>query len=1447
MNKMYPQNTFDTNYGFVELNRTFHELLEDNSSEGEEMIFGRPFGVKSLGWPDLIQEFRLIILSEAGSGKTAEIRNIGHKLREEGRSAFFLRLEYVSNDFEDAFEVGTYKAFEEWLASGDKGWILLDSVDEARLRNPRDFERAIRKLGRRIETALDRTHIVITGRTTAWRPKTDVIICVNHLPRNPTTTSEVSTQTKEDTINGIQEFTTQEQSGTKSIFKIVAFDELTRDQVAVFATARRIEDTRAFLDAIERADAWSFTTRPQDLEELIGYWLDKGQIGSRLELMQNSISRRLSERDQSREDARPLTVERARLGARLLAATTTLVQDPTIRVPDGAENAKGIDVQSVLPDWDAQEQSVLLSRPVFDEAIYGTVRFHHRSVREYLTAEWFSELLKRETSRRKIEGLFFRNQYGLDIVVPTLRPILPWLVILDNKTMERVLRVAPEIIFEGGDPSQLPIDFRRQVLQEVCEQIAKGIRNHSAQNYAAVLRFATLDLTNDVRKLLQKYTDNNELTAFLLRMVWLGQLKDALPEALRVALNPSADHYARLSAFRAVKAIGSENDLEQIRKSFLADAPELDRELLGELIEGADPTEQTLLWLFACLEKSSPKAPYGYDQLNSSVMEYVNAANIEMLPQILAGLIRFLNIPPMVEFWPSNISEKYQWLIAPVCKATERLIMNRHQAVLKPSTLEILHIVAMLRWFPSHELRDVGTEFSKLVPAWKELNQALFWFEVKKSREAYKHKSGERLTDFWNALRFNKIPRFDESDFEYFAGEISNQEFLDNKLVALSLAFDLYKKANRPREQRMKLKKLVKGNSELTEKLTTYLNPPAQSEEFLQLKQQEAKFRKHEEAHRRKQEEYHIDWKEYLNQNLEKDIAALQENPGDFTNSLIYLYEQTRDKNGTRMRWADYNWKTLIPEFGEKVARFYRDSAVSFWRNHEPKLRSEGAPFNKIPYKVILGLTGLEIEAYETKEWSKKLNTSDVELACNYASFEMNGFPTWFPNLFETYPEIVGDFLIQEIKYELSIENSEKEIHYLLSDVSWTGQWAWEQIAPRIYELLKKEPKCLSTLNKLLTILQGSTLPDGLIAKLASRKCKTLKNIDHVAHWFAVWIGVAPKSAIPAFEFRSEQITDPDERSMFAMNFVTYLIGGYGNDRAIARSAFETSEHLESLYLLMHQYIQRKDDIDRSGSGVYSLELRDHAQRARESLLDLLYDLPGKESFLALSEIAKLHPDKASRQWIFVRAKSKAEKDADLESWSPKQVRDFYETLERTPSNHRELAELAILRLLDLKDDLEHGDSSVAGILQDVSQETRMRNFIGRELREKAFGRYSIPQEEELADAKRPDLRFHGVGFDGPVPIELKLAHNWPGPKLFERLENQLCGDYLRDNRSNRGILVLVYQGGKSRWEVPGLDSRVDFPGLVAALQGHWEHISPKYSNVNEIKVIGIDLTRRST
>ncbi len=408
-------------YDFVELSRTFHELSH-SSRETDEFDLSETFHVRgNLTWPDIFKEHRVVILSEAGSGKTEEIRQAAMKLRADGKTAFFLRLEHVPDGFEGAFEIGAFEEFEAWLTSEAEAWIFLDSVDEARLKSPGDFAKAVKKLGARVKLATQRVHVIITGRTHAWRPKSDADLCDTAFPYGaPTQTVREDALTDVDFEGDAEENIDTEartSQGKPTIFKVVGLDDLTRNQIETFAQARGVTDPKKFIDDLERADAWSFTGRPQDLQEVVGYWLKHGLIGSRLAMMQSSIERRLTERSQDRADVQPLAADKARDGARLLAAATTLTHDPTLRVPDGSENTKGIALREVLSDWDGSEQQTLLSFPIFDAAIYGTVRFHHRSVREYLTAEWLSGLLQKSASRREVENLIFRNQYDTDVVM----------------------------------------------------------------------------------------------------------------------------------------------------------------------------------------------------------------------------------------------------------------------------------------------------------------------------------------------------------------------------------------------------------------------------------------------------------------------------------------------------------------------------------------------------------------------------------------------------------------------------------------------------------------------------------------------------------------------------------------------------------------------------------------------------------------------------------------------------------------------------------------------------------------------------------------------------------------------------------------------------------------------------------------------------------------------
>lgn len=129
---------------YIDLKRKLKEIPIEQLNEEYDISLGWG-GYESLGWHEIVNEYRTVVLSEAGTGKTEELKHLTKKLRESDLPAFFIRLEDLAGEFEDAFEIGSYKEFISWIESENEGWLLLDSIDEARLSDPRDFERAIKK------------------------------------------------------------------------------------------------------------------------------------------------------------------------------------------------------------------------------------------------------------------------------------------------------------------------------------------------------------------------------------------------------------------------------------------------------------------------------------------------------------------------------------------------------------------------------------------------------------------------------------------------------------------------------------------------------------------------------------------------------------------------------------------------------------------------------------------------------------------------------------------------------------------------------------------------------------------------------------------------------------------------------------------------------------------------------------------------------------------------------------------------------------------------------------------------------------------------------------------------------------------------------------------------------------------------------------------------------
>lgn len=293
---------------------------------------------------------------------------------------------------------------------------------------------------------------------------------------------------------------------------------------------------------------------------------------------------------------------------------------------------------------------------------------------------------------------------------------------------------------------------------------------------------------------------------------------------------------------------------------------------------------------------------------------------------------------------------------------------------------------------------------------------------------------------------------------------------------------------------------------------------------------------------------------------------------------------------------------------------------------------------------------------------------------------------------------------------------------------------------------------------------------------------------------------------------------------------------------------FKQPAHLKSLYVLMHKYIRASEDIDRVGGGVYSPELRDDAQDARNMLFNLLVEMPGKESYIAITELITEHPDASFRDWMTHQAHKRAVLDGDLPPWTVEQVREFGRSLTLVPTTNRELFEQGVLQLRELKHWLEQGNESPYAAWQAVKGETKIRGLVAGELNRRGKTLFRCAQENEFPNRQRPDIWLLNNDVPAPVPIELKvLDESWSGLKLCERLRNQLVGDYLREDGAECGIMLLVWQGraAAKQWRIDG--KLVSLDELADALKRYWSSIANDYPGVSATDVVVIDLTRRAS
>lgn len=779
---------------------------------------------------------------------------------------------------------------------------------------------------------------------------------------------------------------------------------------------------------------------------------------------------------------------------------------------------------------------------------------------------------------------------------------------------------------------------------------------------AAIERIATPDLAANTLALLEKYRTNDDVVFFIGRLVWQGNMASCTPILLEIASDATRGKYARIAAIRGVMSVSATELKDQLWNRIADDAALLDRAVLAELLDWAPLTAQGVDLVLRTLDHTEPHERFNATGLDYALHEFIDrlpvmadVADDHPLGRLIDGFNKFLEREPYVERRECHVSEEFAWLMPAALHAVDRLVAARSTAALQPTALAVLRNMPALQFWRSGDIDEYKTSLSQNVPRWRELNDLLYWTSVAACRVRMAAK-GEVLRDDWEMAFIGHFWGFGPEDFERCLTWIAEKEG-DDRFIALSRCVQLYIQADRPSAWLDPLRAAAAGDPDLADFLETRLNPKP-SPAMEQMDAEHRRWKRKNDARDRKHKKDRKDWVRALQANPDRILHPTGLEPGEFSSDQYHLLHSAMTSGASTSREDGADWRALIPEFGEPVARAYRDAAIAHWRNYRPTLCSEDGDTASTPYSLIFAMTGLAIEANEDSAFAQRLTPDEARLAFRYVTWELNGFPSWFEQLYRAFPQIGREAVEAELSWELKHSVGDQPLHYILHDILYYAPWLHAEVGPLILDWLRShDVHNADALRYCLNILVGSGVAPEVLADLSAAKATETTLDEQRPRWFALWIDADSRAAIPVLEAHLARLPAADG-SDFAQQFIVALLGDrHGTGMRVG--AYKNARDLKTLYVLMHRYIRVAEDIERAGKGVYSPTTRDNAQDARNTLFNMLTEVPGPDAYAAMKALEHEHPEPDYRSWMAVRARQRATKDADEPLWSVERVRDF--------------------------------------------------------------------------------------------------------------------------------------------------------------------------------------------
>jgi hypothetical protein len=541
---------------------------------------------------------------------------------------------------------------------------------------------------------------------------------------------------------------------------------------------------------------------------------------------------------------------------------------------------------------------------------------------------------------------------------------------------------------------------------------------------------------------------------------------------------------------------------------------------------------------------------------------------------------------------------------------------------------------------------------------------------------------------------------------------------------------------------------------------------------------------------------------------------------------------------------APTHWRLLAEAFGRPVAEAYRDGMKIYWRATRPERpkRNEGGAMT-VKYANILAFAAVGAEAKEDPDWTSRLSDDEAKRAVLHGCLTERSYPDWLDALIASHPRIALPVIREALRHEyLSPATGVSNFLYRYGRGAQPIHPAIQKIAFNL--IVAKEPKDPTRYDCMVGMVEKIDLTP--VQKKKLYRIAETRFADHQSTkqqsemlWSLAMLLILDFK--PGFAYFESWLTNApsSEAEGRAVKTFAFLFDRH-NPTIPSVLPNASVEDLERLLRLVYTYVRPEADAYHEGS--FTPDTRDHAENARNSILSALLDRPGVDAYRAMRRICD-DPAVALRASRFRElTRGKAERDAELPSWTPTEVLTF--ELRRTAPVKTGTDLLRVVEgvIRDIQFQLDKGDASSRRLLERAQNEDEVQNWLTEQLNLRGRDRFHAFREAEVARGDMPDVIIASTSAPYEVAIEVKHSKRWTLRQLDDALRNQLAEDYLKPETRRHGILVITHHLAR-RWRDTETNETMTFAELIQRLAAAASTIVRNSSGVIEVRCLGIDST----